>query len=171
MVYVFRLISAEVDDFVRDIAIGAGQSFHDLHLGIQQSLQYDPSQLASFFICDEDWLRTAELTLLDMSESGERKGLTMQDSILGETLAGKGDKLQYLYDYFSDRAFFMELVEENGSGDDMAPPAVIREQGHPPPQIIIDHAPDDLEEFNDSDFDFDGEEGDEFFDPEDLDNL
>ena len=55
MVYKFRIISDEVDDFLREIQIDSEASFYDLHEAILKSTGYKDDQMTSFFICDDDW--------------------------------------------------------------------------------------------------------------------
>lgn len=55
MVYKFRIISDEVDDFLREIKIDSEASFYDLHEAILKCTGYKDDQMTSFFICDEDW--------------------------------------------------------------------------------------------------------------------
>ena len=49
MIYTFRFISNEEENFVLDVNINHDQTFEDLHLAIQKTLEYDSSQMASFF--------------------------------------------------------------------------------------------------------------------------
>lgn len=55
MVYKFRIISDEVDDFLREIKIDSDASFYDLHEAILKCTNYKNDQMTSFFICDDDW--------------------------------------------------------------------------------------------------------------------
>ena len=54
MVYKFRLLSDEVEDFRRDIEIDSDATFLDLHKAILESVNYPDDQMTSFFICDEN---------------------------------------------------------------------------------------------------------------------
>ncbi|HDR89275.1 MAG TPA: hypothetical protein ENN63_06565 [Bacteroidetes bacterium] len=171
MIYTFRLISTEADDFVRDMEIGAGNSFLTFHTGIQKALRYDPSQLASFFLCDNEWNRLKEITLLDMYGEEKMHTLTMQEAIISHYVSSKGDKLQYLFDFFSDRALFIELVDTEPAGDPLAPPFVIREKGIPPQQIVMDVLSGDVQDFAETDNDDDIDDEDLLIDPDDLERL
>lgn len=51
MVYKFRLISDEVDNFLREIKIDSDASFYDLHEAILKCTGYKDDQMTSFFIC------------------------------------------------------------------------------------------------------------------------
>ena len=52
MIYKFRLVSDEVDDFVREIQIDPEATFYDFHVAILKSVGYTDDELTSFFICD-----------------------------------------------------------------------------------------------------------------------
>ena len=66
MVYKFRIISDEVDDFLREIKIDAEASFFDFHEAILKSTGYKDDQMTSFFICDDDWEKEIETDLKDL---------------------------------------------------------------------------------------------------------
>ena len=64
MVYKFRIISDEVDDFLREIKIDSEASFYDLHEAILKCCKYKDDQMTSFFICDDDWEKEKEENLV-----------------------------------------------------------------------------------------------------------
>ena len=72
MIYLFRIISDEDQDFFRDLVIDGSDTFLDFHRALQENLGYDPSQLASFFITNEMWEKQQEITLIDMMEEMRR---------------------------------------------------------------------------------------------------
>ena len=66
MIYSFRIVSDEVDNFRREISIDADATFLDLRNAICDSVNYDKNQMNSFFLCDEGWEKGKEITLEDM---------------------------------------------------------------------------------------------------------
>ena len=52
MIYKFRLLSDEVEDFRRDIEIDSDATFHELHKAILEATGYNDDQMTSFFLCD-----------------------------------------------------------------------------------------------------------------------
>ena len=71
MVYRFLLLSDEVEDFKREIQIDSEATFLDLHNAILDSVGYTKDQMTSFFICEDDWSKTTEITLMEMDTSSD----------------------------------------------------------------------------------------------------
>ena len=138
MVLTFRLISDEQDDFIRDIEILANQSFFHLHAAIQDNLQFDRTQIASFFICNQKWEKEQEITLFELSEEEAAKVLVMDNTIIGEYMKSPHDKMLYVFDVFNERLFFIELVEIGILDASKTYPNFSFEQGQPPQQVYLD---------------------------------
>lgn len=111
MVYKFTVLSDEVDDFVREITIDSEAKFFDLHTAILDSVDYEKNLMTSFFICDDNWEKGQEVTLVEMESSSEYDNLTMDKTSLEELISDENQKLLYVFDMMSDRVFFMELTE------------------------------------------------------------
>ncbi len=112
MIFKFTIISDEVDDFLRIIEIDSEATFLDFHNSILDSVDYEKNQLTSFFLCNDDWEKEQEITLIEMeSSSSEYDNLVMENTVLDELLADEKQKLLYVFDMISDRAFFIELTE------------------------------------------------------------
>jgi len=135
MIFRFLVLSDEVDDFVREIKIDSEATFLDLHNTIIQSVAYANDQMSSFFICDEDWNKKTEITLVDMGKSFDEDSYIMEDTRLEEFLEDEEQKLMYVFDYLTERAFFMELKEVI-LGETLDKPICSRSEGMPPPQAI-----------------------------------
>jgi hypothetical protein len=111
MIYKFTVLSDEVDNFVRVIKIDPEATFFDLHNTILESVKYDKNQMTSFFICSDEWEKEQEVTLIEMDSSSEYDNLVMDKTKLEELLDDEKQKLLYVFDMISDRAFFIELTE------------------------------------------------------------
>lgn len=136
MVYKFRILSDEVDDFYREIDIDSDATFLDLHKAIQQSAGYTDDQLTSFFTCDEDWNKETEITLEDMGNSSSDVDVyIMGETQLSELLEDEKQKLIYVFDPLSERVLFMEL---SGiiTGKNLIMPKVVKSIGQAPSQTI-----------------------------------
>lgn len=111
MVYKFRIVSDEVDNFRREIEIDADSSFLALRNAICDSVGFDKNQMSSFFICDEGWEKDVEITLEDMGSDSSEDVYLMEDSIISDFVEDEGQRLLFVFDYMTDRCFFMELKE------------------------------------------------------------
>lgn len=135
MICVFEISSSENPDFKRLIQIGADHSFEDLHQLIQNSVDFDRSQAASFFLTDDYWRKQIELSTID---SGKKMPgmLSMRKVNLNEYMKYAGQKLVYVFDFFNDRFFYLEL-KEMLMKNDLKEPFVSYEKGLAPSQFLI----------------------------------
>lgn len=138
MVLKFRLISNEQDDFVRDFEILADHTFFHLHMAIQDELHFDKSQIASFFICSEDWEKLQEISLFELSEEESSTVITMENARIKDHLHEIHDKMVYVFDVFNERMFFMELAEKKKRRPDQRYPFCSLQEGCPPRQLLMD---------------------------------
>ncbi len=168
MIYKFRIVSDEVDDFRREISIDADAYFIELHDAILESVGFAKDQITSFFICDDDWEKRTEITLMDMGKESDEDSWIMASTRLSELIEDEGQRMVFVFDYMTDRMFFMELKDIE-FGKSLDAPKCTRSQGEPPQQTM------DFEELEKkvvatgaSDF---GEDfyGDESYDPSELD--
>ncbi len=179
MLFRFLILSDEVDDFKREIKIDSEATFLDLHNAISDSVNYAKDQMASFFICDDDWEKKTEITLIEMDTSSEEDNYLMEDTRLEDLLEDEYQKLLYVFDYLTERAFFMEL-REIIPGKHLKSAVCSRSEGLPPSQTIdfndvdIKTTNTDLGEdfYGDSDYDIDelDKEGFEGLGDEPIDN-
>lgn len=135
MVFRFLLLSDEVEDFKREIQIDADATFFDLHKAILKSVEYKDGEMTSFFLCSDDWEKEKEITLVEMDTSSEEDSYTMEASVLNDFLEDEHQKLMYIYDYITERAFFMEL-REIITGKNLAEAVCTKSTGNPPEQFI-----------------------------------
>lgn len=165
MVYRFTIISDEVDDFVREIQIDSEATFFELHEAIIKSVGYTDDQMTSFFICDEDWEKEKEITLEDMDKSSEEDSWIMKETLLSDLIEDEKQKLIYVFDYMTERSFFLELSEII-TGKDLAQAVCSKKAGEAPKQLL------DFEEMTATNTSIDLDEnfyGDESYDSEDFD--
>lgn len=133
MVYRFVILSDEVDDFRRDILIDSDTTFFDLHEAILDSVGYTKDQMTSFFICDDDWNKETEVTLIEMDTTSEEDSYVMETTRLSDILEDERQKLLYVYEYLTERTFFMEL-REIVTGKSLEKAECIKSIGNPPVQ-------------------------------------
>ncbi|MDL2220966.1 plasmid pRiA4b ORF-3 family protein [Parabacteroides sp. OttesenSCG-928-N08] len=135
MLFRFLILSDEVDDFRREILIDSEATFLTLHDAILDSVGFTKDQMSSFFICDDDWSKRTEITLVEMDTSTDEDNYVMDVTMLEELLEDEQQKLMFVFDYLTERAFFMEL-REIVTGQSMQTPVCRRSVGDPPPQFI-----------------------------------
>lgn len=135
MIYRFTIISDEVDDFLREIQISPDATFLDFHKAILKSVGYEDNQLTSFFICDDDWSKEEEITLEEMDSNTEVDNYVMADTKIDELVEDEKQKLIYVFDYMTERCFFIQLSEII-TGKDIDAPKCTKKQGVPPKQAI-----------------------------------
>lgn len=133
MIYKFRIISSENDEFIREVAIDSSATFLDMHNFLIEELSYEDGQMTSFFTTDKNWHKETEVTLIDMTD-GQMPGIKVMESTkLGELITEKKQRLLYVFDQFAERALFLELFEITDGNIEI--PQCIRRQGTPPYQF------------------------------------
>ena len=135
MVYKFRLLSDEVDDFRRDIEIDSDATFIELHKAILESVGYPDDQMTSFFICNEKWIKEIEITREDMGSMSEEENYIMDETVIGDLVEEEKQKLMYVFDPLADRVFYMELSKIE-FGKDIDTPVCTRSVGEAPAQTL-----------------------------------
>jgi hypothetical protein len=143
MIYLFRIVSDEDPDFFRDVVTEGSDTFLELHQTLQKNMAYDANQLASFFITNELWEKEQEITLIDMMQDPTQGTPTMDQVTLDEYLSEINQRLIYVFDFFAERAFYMELIEMSDQTSSKDTPFVAQEGGDPPAQLALDLMADD----------------------------
>ena len=137
MLYLFRIISDEDTEFYRDILADGHDTFLDVHTTLQANLGYDPSQLASFFLTTEDWEKIKEITLIDMMADPSAPALTMDQARIEDLMESDNQRMLYVFDFFSERALFIELIETFDKTSHKPTPVITSEHGKAPAQLIF----------------------------------
>lgn len=147
MIYRFRIIldNDTEDDIFRDIEIRETDTLEDLHNVITQSFGFDGSEIASFYISDENWNQGEEISLFDMS-GGVDSVRMMNETLISDVVFEMQPKLIYVYDFLSMWTFFVELAEIVDVNDSTDYPNLMFVHGQVP-----DEAPDKTFEVEDDD--------------------
>lgn len=141
MVYRFKLVSDEASNFSREIEIDSESTFLQLRNVILDSVDYSKDDMDSFFLCDEDWQRREEITLVDMDSSSDYDIWLMEDTPIDELVEDEGQKMIFMFDYLTERSFFMEL-KEIIPGRNLSEPICTLKKGKAPLQKV------DMDEFD-----------------------
>ncbi len=119
MIYRFRVIldHHSKEDIFRDIEIRKTDTFEDLHNTITQSFGFDGSEMASFYVSNDQWEQGQEIALFDM---GQPDCQLMNETILEDIVDEENTKLIYVYDFLNMWTFLIELGEivEEAQGTD-----------------------------------------------------
>ncbi|MDE6582576.1 MAG: hypothetical protein K2K47_08640 [Duncaniella sp.] len=141
MIFNFRIVSDEVDNFKREIQIDADATFLDLRNAICDCTGYDKSQMSSFFLCDDGWERDKEITLEDMGSDSSEDVYLMEDTPLSDLIEDEGQRLVWVFDYLTDRSFFIEM-KNFITGKSLKDPLCTVSMGEAPQQNV------DMDEFD-----------------------
>jgi len=133
MVYKFVVLSGEDESFVREFEFLDTHTLMDFHNLIQDELEFDKSQMASFFLATDNWEKEEEFTLFDMGTGSS----TMEVAVLEDIIFRKNQKLLYVFDFFNERALFVEYTGEAKEIDCREYPSCTNSKGIPPKQVVF----------------------------------
>ena len=156
MIYRFRVIldNDTEDDVFRDLEIRETDTLEDLHNIITQAFGFDGSEMASFYLSDDEWNQGEEISLFDLSE-GSTPTRLMSETTINKKVHKIQPKLIYIYDFLSMWTFFVELAE-----------IVEETEGHDYPNLMFVHGqiPTEAPEkhFEADEFDDDNEFDDDY---------
>ena len=120
MIYRFRAIldHDSKEDIFRDIEIRKTDTFEDLFNVLTQSFGFDGSEMASFYVSDDQWQQGQEIALFDMGENEDIR--LMNETIIEDVIDEDQTKLIFVYDFLNMWTFLVELGEivEEAQGTD-----------------------------------------------------
>ena len=138
MVYEFKITSIEKPNFVRVIEMDGEYNFADFHWSIQKCCQYNSDQLASFFLASDKWGKQTEITFLDYGVTWNQTKI-MGKTKLRDILFNTEQRLLYIFDFFNDRSFYIELTEIHMEKN-LQENKVTYQQGDAPAQVLEEEA-------------------------------
>ena len=157
MIYRFRAIldHENKEDIFRDIEIRKTDTFEDLHNVLTQSFGFDGSEMASFYVSNDDWHQGQEIALFDMGQNEDIR--MMNETIIEDVLDEDNTKLIYIYDFLNMWTFFVELAEIVEEAESTDYPNLMFVQGQVPDEAPIKtfEAENDDDAFNEFDDDLD----------------
>ena len=133
MVYKFVVLSDEDEAFIREFEFLDTHTLLDFHNLLQDELEFDKSQMASFFMATDNWEKEEEFTLFDMGTGSS----TMETAVLEDIIFRKNQKLLYIFDFFNERALFVEYTGETKEVEGRELPVCTNSKGIPPKQVIF----------------------------------
>ncbi|MFV0564565.1 MAG: IS1096 element passenger TnpR family protein [Flavobacteriaceae bacterium] len=165
MIFRFRVIlDNDIDqDVFRDLEIRETDTLEDLHNIITQSFGFDGTEMASFYLSDDQWNQGEEISLFDLSDDNSAR--LMEETTINDVVNEVRPKLIYVYDFLSMWTFFVELGEIVEESNEVDYPNLMFVHGQIPYQ-----APEKNFEADDDFDDFESEFDDDL-DIDDYDNL
>jgi hypothetical protein len=130
----FRILVDYEEDVFRDIEIKNTSTFEELHVAIQKAFDFDNSQMASFYMSNDNWDKGQEITLMDMAFDEKNPTPTMKETVLEEYIIEKGQKVVYVFDFLLMWCFFVEFVGEVKEDKKVKYPRVSNKFGKSPDQ-------------------------------------
>ena len=109
-VYRFKLSFEDYEDIYRIIEIKSGQTFLDFHKTVLDSIGFDQSQMASFYMSNDTWKKGQEITLEDMTDNPDNPIPVMAKSKLSQYIIDPHQKIVYVYDFIEMWTIYLELV-------------------------------------------------------------
>lgn len=174
MIFKFRMLSDEAEDFIRDYEVSYDMNLADFHKYLRDSVAYDPADMASIFLSDSEWEKLREFTSVDMGMDGVDidpeddilPPAPMESVVLGQIIHEKFDRLIYVFDILAERQFFIELLEAKFVEEGVAYPRIVLEEGEPPLQFKAGEVADEQSIFDEAMDEFGDFEGDDTYDDE-----
>lgn len=147
----FRIYWEDDESTYRDISIKHTQNFHDLHLAILKSFEFDNKHKATFYRSNDSWQRGREISLEKYDKDYKAEPLIMNEVTIGSEIRDPNQKFVYEYDFNKNWHFMVELItvdkEENAK---MGYPTCVRTEGLAPSQYgtkgIVDSRLAEMEE-------------------------
>lgn len=171
MIFQFRMLSDEDDNFYRDYAVPYDMTLLDLHRFLCADLRFDTGQMSSFFTSDKLWNRLHEFTLIDMgfdTEPDAEGPRPMESVLLSQVIAHSQDRLIYGFDPLEERALYLELTHTLKAEPGKTYPVVVAANGPAPRQFEIGEGIGDSGSvFDEAMSDFDDFEGDDAYGDDD----
>jgi hypothetical protein len=135
MIYKFLVGSEEAENFKLVIAIDSEDTFMRLRNAILDAAGYSKEQMNSFYICDEEWNKEKEVTYVDMGSESDEDIWLMDETHIDELVEDEGQKIKFVFDYMTERYFYM-VLSETIPGKNLHDPLCQRKEGRPPKESV-----------------------------------
>ncbi len=175
-IFHFRILLDSSQDIFRDIQIAENAPFSDLHEHIVFAFGFSGSEMASFYMSDDDWDKGEEIALMDVMDETEQEPMrTMDRTSINHMITREGQKMLYVYDFLRMWIFYVELVDIHDPESKETYPKTVLVVGTAPAEdsrenagpMPVDFAGGDEDMYDiDSDLDLEGGEYDIQDDPD-----
>lgn len=132
IIYRFKVTFEDVDDVERMIEIRANQTFRDLYHAIVDSIKFDQTITASFFMSGEYWRKGKEIT------NAEVEGvIQMSDAKLNSFVNDPHQKILLITHDDLEWTFRVQLFKIERANDQVVYPRLVKSIGEAPKQKKI----------------------------------
>ncbi len=133
-IYRFRVLLDDASEAFRDIEIGSEQDFRQLHEAIKQAFGFTGSEMACFYVSDEEWNKGAEIPLADLgfAEEGTPPPALMDQVFISDHIRSTRQRFLYVYDFLHMWVFMVELIGAHAPEKDVRYPRMVLSFGTPP---------------------------------------
>ncbi len=146
MLYKLRVfLETDGEDVYRDIEIQEDATLEDLHNVIVNSFDFDGTEMASFYLTDDELNQGMEIPLFSMDET-QPVNNSMSNTLVKDVLSEENPNLLYVYDFLNMWRFLVGLMETGNEEPGIEYPQVVHAQGirpEDPPEIDFNQMPDD----------------------------
>lgn len=128
--YLIRCVLDTEEDVVRDILILENSRLSLMHKAIINAFGIAPGEMSSFFRSNDNWEQGEEISMMDFNpENGQN---ALDQNILNQHFAEKGDRMLYVYDFLNLWTFYLELVDIHEPDQEKAYPRLVGKLGEAP---------------------------------------
>lgn len=133
IIFKYRMLSDESDNFVRDFEVYPDMTLGEFHRFLLEALGYEPC-MVSIFKSDSEWRLVEEFTELDMGDDIPDSPRCMDNVRLMEVNNDFHDRLVYTFDMINDRSYYLELIDMQRPDASLSYPRVAFEHASVPDQ-------------------------------------
>ena len=155
MVYRFKVTYEDHEDVFRHIEIKSSQSFLELHTAIQQSIGFDNSKSATFYMSDDYWRKEDEISVENTSDEKSRKSKAkrsdepQQKKTIADHIENPHQHFVYVFDPEKEWTFLLELLKIVPEEKGVIYPQCVKTMGASPKQYKPTTLPPPVEEDDD----------------------
>ena len=121
IVFKYRMLSDESDNFVRDFEVYPDMTLTEFHNFICRALRYDDC-MVSIFKSDAEWRPLEEFGQIDLGDDMPGVPRCMDNVRLMEVTNDFHDRLIYTFDMLNNRSYYIELLDMQRPADDLSTP-------------------------------------------------
>lgn len=155
MVYRFKVTYEDHEDVFRYIEIRSSQSFLELHTAILQSIGFDNSKSATFYMSDDYWRKEAEISVENTSDEKAKKSKPKKSDepqkkkTIADHIENPHQHFVYVFDPEKEWTFLLELLKIVPEEKDAIYPQCVKTIGASPKQYKPTTLPSPVEEDDD----------------------